>query len=59
MIDRQYRKFVLQCDTCGASEESDKGEEFTPFWNAKKRDGWRATKVGEDWQHECPDHRVK
>lgn len=57
MLDRQYGKLVVQCDTCGASQESDPGTEFTPFWNGLKQDGWRAIKVGEDWTHECPEHR--
>lgn len=55
MLDRQYGKIVLQCDSCGASEESDKGTDFTQFWTSHKRDGWRAQKEGEDWTHSCPE----
>lgn len=55
MLDRQYGKIVLQCDGCGTSEESDKGTDFFEFWNARKRDGWRVQKEGEDWIHKCPE----
>lgn len=55
MIERQYGRLTIQCDSCGASDEATDGQSFDDFWKGKKRDGWRAVKSGEDWSHNCPE----
>jgi hypothetical protein len=53
MIDRQGGRLIFECDTCDATFEGAKGDEFADAWNAAKSEGWKATKIGKDWVHFC------
>lgn len=52
MIEREGREIYLQCDGCSAYTESD---EFETVIAQAKREGWRISKAGSDWEHHCPD----
>lgn len=54
MLDRQHSRIVIECDSCDATEESEKGEQFEPFWSRLKNEGWKAKRIGNDWVHGCP-----
>ncbi len=54
MIDKQGRRFVVECDSCDETLSSEEGETFTEFWNNVKSVGWRAKKIGAEWVHGCP-----
>lgn len=54
MIERTNGMIWFTCDAC--PEELDTGERDFAGANAeRKRAGWSAEKVGEDWLHLCPD----
>jgi hypothetical protein len=55
MIDRQHGRLVFECDTCDATFEGEKDEDFTDAWGRAKGEGWTATKLGKDWMHGCPE----
>lgn len=57
MIDRQGKKIIIECDTCGATVDSNDNEEFREFWSQVKTEGWKAELVGKDWVHTCMDCR--
>lgn len=54
MIDREYGKHILSCDTCGEEVE----ERFDSFQDAldyQKQNGWKSIPCGGGiWQNECP-----
>lgn len=54
MLDRQYGKFVVQCDRCGETRETDT-KDFDEACEAMRLAGWHARKIGRDWIHGCPD----
>ena len=59
MIDRQYGKIIIGCDTCDATVESEAGEGFKEFWPKAKAEGWRAEEISvtnakSEWMHVCP-----
>jgi len=54
MMDRQHGRVVVECDSCDATIESEKGEEFEAFWKRAKDDGWAARKIAGEWLHGCP-----
>ncbi|MBR0998743.1 hypothetical protein ABIF65_003775 [Bradyrhizobium japonicum] len=49
---------VLECDSCNAEIESDRGETFDEFTERRKKAGWTASRVGrgQDYTHGCPKH---
>jgi Fe2+ or Zn2+ uptake regulation protein len=53
MLDQQKGDFFFQCDDCGEVLET-KTSNFDAARNVLKREGWRAIKVGEAWEHRCP-----
>ena len=54
MIDRQYGKIVIECDSCDETHEGSPGEEFAVVWASAKRNGWRTKKIDDQWVHGCP-----
>lgn len=59
MIDRQHDQIVIECDACESVYESGAegfpaGSEWKEIWPAAKREGWRSTKIAEEWVHTCP-----
>ncbi len=59
MIDRQFKKLIIECDSCNATFSGDEGEDFETVWRAAKRDGWKAAKVAGEWLHGCQRCGVK
>ncbi|MBS0369024.1 MAG: hypothetical protein JSS57_07485 [Proteobacteria bacterium] len=58
MIDRQFGRVVICCDSCDETFEGERGEEFDSVWPAAKRAGWRTRKIADEWLHGCPFHGV-
>lgn len=58
MIDRQGGRIVVECDSCPETIESERGEEWAPFWARAKRDGWKSREIKGEWVHGCPRHGV-
>jgi rubredoxin len=54
MIDHQYNMIVIECDACDATFEGNEGDEWKSVWPAAKREGWRSTKIADEWVHTCP-----
>lgn len=54
MIDRQYGRVVIACDSCDATFEGETDDEFAVVWAEAKRDGWRTRKIVDEWLHGCP-----
>jgi Fe2+ or Zn2+ uptake regulation protein len=42
------------CDNCGEVEET-RCAEFSGALAKSQAHGWRAAKVGDEWEHTCPD----
>lgn len=53
-ISRDHGDITFECDSC-ADEYETHEDNFDIAWNMAKRDGWRARKVGNVWQHFCED----
>ena len=53
VIDQQHGKTIIECDSCDAVFEGEKGEEVAVVWVAAKRDGWRARRDADEWLHGC------
>ena len=53
MIDRQFERITICCDSCDEQFEGDKDEEFAIVWEAAKREGWRTRKIADTWLHGC------
>lgn len=51
---RQGGAVVFICDTCEATLETHT-DEFEDANNIRKREGWKAEKIGKDWVHGCQD----
>lgn len=54
MIDRQYGKVVISCDSCDETTEGERGEPFDVVWAHAKAAGWRTKKIANEWLHGCP-----
>lgn len=51
---KEYGKYTLVCDICGASVD----EEYKTFQDtedARKDLGWKSRKIDGDWADICPD----
>jgi hypothetical protein len=55
MIDRQGGRLIFECDSCAATFEGAKGDDFNEAWGAAKSEGWKAQKIGQTWIHACSD----
>lgn len=58
-IDRERGKIYFECDAakgrCTEVCETGTGD-FMDALDIAKGEGWRAKKVGDVWEHYCPDH---
>ena len=53
-----HGKIALSCDGCPETYEAT-ATEFREALDEAKAEGWRAYKVGNDWEHLCPDCKRK
>jgi arabinogalactan endo-1,4-beta-galactosidase len=54
MISKEYGKYTLICDICGAGTD----DEFDSFQNAidaREDIGWKSKRVDGEWVDICPD----
>jgi Fe2+ or Zn2+ uptake regulation protein len=49
---RIHNELHFECDTCGETFEIGDSD-FNTTWNAAKREGWTARKIGNIWNHAC------
>jgi hypothetical protein len=58
MSVQDHGDIIFECDGCG--EALDTGQvDFDSAWNFAKREGWRAKKIGLEWEHECPECQLE
>lgn len=55
MIDKQHGKFVVECDSCDETLETDY-DDFSEAVRHMRREGWGTERVGAMWIHACPKH---
>ena len=57
MLDRQYGKFVVECDACGDTLETET-KDFAEAREVMQREGWKVRAEGHGrsavWYHGCP-----
>ena len=57
-LDRQHGRLIVSCDSCDETFDSyhrpQDSDAFDVFWGRCKSEGWRAFKVGGEWEHACP-----
>lgn len=53
MIDKKYGKYYLCCDQCG-EEYEEVFDTFDEVIEVTRFRGWRAFKLENIWQHQCP-----
>lgn len=51
---KEYGKYTLICDICGASSEEEY-ENFQAAKDAGKNLGWKSRKIDGDWADICPE----
>jgi hypothetical protein len=54
MIDRQFGKIIIECDSCDETFAGEPDQEFSSVWAAAKREGWSTRKIANEWLHGCP-----
>ncbi|WP_439392362.1 hypothetical protein ACRQ5Q_22465 [Bradyrhizobium sp. PMVTL-01] len=54
MLDRQHGKFVVECDSCGDTLQTDT-RDFEEAREVMRLNDWKARKIGRDWIHGCPE----
>ncbi len=61
-ITRDNGEVVFNCDKCPEIVETGE-EDFQEAFAGAKSEGWRAVKIGNEWEHRCPtcveDERAK
>lgn len=55
-ISRIYGDVVFTCDNCDDTLETHE-DDFTTALAVSRSEGWRADKVGSEWEHRCPQCR--
>lgn len=50
---KNHGELVFVCDTCDETLETHEPE-WNEAWADAKRQGWRAVKRGNGWEHNCP-----
>lgn len=53
MLERQNGVFVVECDTCGATLDTET-KDFDEARACMQREEWKVRKIGRDWIHGCP-----
>lgn len=53
-LARKSCGFTVHCDDCPDAIEPSETE-FKPMLEEIRAEGWRTVKVGDGWQHFCPD----
>jgi Fe2+ or Zn2+ uptake regulation protein len=53
-VDRQHGYIIFECDSCNEVYEVDH-DDFDRAYAQVKQSGWKAIKIGKDWEHHCPD----
>ena len=56
MIDRQYGRIIIECDSCPEIFSAD-SDDWAEVWPQAKREGWKGAKIAEEWLHSCPNCR--
>ncbi len=51
---KEYGKYTLICDICGASSD-EKYENFQDAKDARKNLGWKSRKIDGEWADICPE----
>ena len=54
-IQKDYGKYILQCDTCPEAEEFDSWEAANAY---RKAAGWKIWNFKSEWLHFCPECEV-
>ena len=54
MIDHQYGDIVFECDACGETLETDSSD-FDEANILRRRAGWSAQKLQNEWLHFCSE----
>lgn len=54
MIFKEYGKYTLVCDICGASTDED-FDAFQDAVDAREGMGWKSRKIISEWTDICPD----
>lgn len=57
MIEKQYGKIMLVCDTCGEGSNDYMDDEFNEMILDAKHDGWLIIhdEPEGEWEHVCPN----
>lgn len=53
MIDKEFGKFIVVCDTCG--EEGEPYDTFQDAVDSKKEKHWMSLCIDGEWTDLCPD----
>ncbi len=56
MLDRQAGWFVVECDKCAETFDTEEAE-FYKALGSIKCEGWTSRKIGSEWTHSCPSCR--
>jgi len=54
MISKEYGKYTLICDICGAGTD-DEFDSFQDAIDAREDIGWKSKRVKGEWVDICPD----
>ena len=52
VIDREFGSYYGVCDACGTATEA--YDDFQDALDGMKAEGWKITKIGDEWVHYCP-----
>jgi hypothetical protein len=54
VIYRQHGLIMFECDSCAETLSTDT-DDFDAAWFEARSEGWRARKIGERLEHQCPN----
>ena len=55
MIDKQYGMYQAVCDGCGRGLDDDAYDDFHDALAGMKANGWKTSKLENEWVNYCPD----